>query len=167
MDITTLNRGDRRSFKTFEKDLLEEGLIRLRPFFKKDLKGVTVKDFIIKFLKDYNNNDELENISVDEEEVMCEQGRRRSGGDIFRLCKYYYPKTTLQEVLTILDDIVKADTKKEYKSQICSQINKRVFSFCGEGNGQLYHNTNNDEFNRKPGEYGAEREQEKQSKLFE
>lgn len=156
MDFTTNNRGNRHSIKEFEKDLLKEGLLRLRPFMKKTIKGVSLKDFITNFLKDYNKNNELENITVDDEEVFCAQNKRRSGGDIFRLCKYYYPKTTLLEVLAVLDEIILQDTKKEYKVQICEMINKRVYSYWGEKAGNHYHLTDNDEFNRKQGEYVRE-----------
>lgn len=154
MDITTQNKGSRTSLKEFEKDLLKEGLIRLKPFFKKDLKGVSLKDFIKRFLRDYNNSTEIESVHVDTEEQQCQRGRRRSGGDIFRLCKYYYPKCTLEDVLKELDSLLINNGKDNYclKSNICGQVNKRVFLYTASDT-TVYHETDRDEFNRKVGEY--------------
>lgn len=158
MDFTTENRGSRTSLKEFEKDLLKEGLLRLRPFFKKDIKNDSLEKFIKNFIGKYNNDNELETIFVDSEESQCESGLRRSGGDIFRLCKYYYPKCTLEQVLMILDNliitnaVIGEEADNEYlKSNICREIRKRVFISheCSVTN----HAKERDEFNRLAGEY--------------
>lgn len=161
MDFTTKNRGTRTSLKEFQKDLLQEGLLRLRPFYKKTLKGVSLEDFIKQFLNDHNCNDEIETIFVDSEEYQCDSGLRRSGGDIFRICKYYYPKCTLEEVLTILDRLVSteaqigdnSDETGFIKSNICREINKRVF--IGFECPTTSHYKEKDEFNRCIGEYNG------------
>ncbi len=163
MDFTTDNKSTRTSLKEFEKDLLKEGLLRLKPFMKKDLKGVSVKDFIIKFIKTYNKDNALQNVDIESEEVTCAQNKMRAGGDIFRISKYYYPKTTLLEVLAVLDELA-TSPKKEWKSQICGQIKKRVIIDVEPGTGTLYHSEKKDEFNRQPGEYVKEWNEEKSKK---
>ena len=157
MDITITNRGTRTSFKEFEKDLLKEGLIRLRPFYKKDLKNVNLETFIKKFLSEYNENHEIETVFADSLEQQCEPGLRRSGGDIFRLCKYYYPSCTLEEVLRIVNTLCLEEAKigkgeQAYiKSCVCRKIKKRVFIAFEESIN--YQENEKDEFNRKLSDY--------------
>lgn len=160
MDFTTANRGNRTSFKEFEKELLKEGLIRLRPFYKKDLKKVDLETFIKKFLSEYNENPELETVYADTLEQQCEPGLRRSGGDIFRLCKYYYPSCTLEEVLTILATLSLDETKigkgefSYIKSCVCRKIKKRVYVAFEEAIN--YQEDEKDEFNRKLSDYDTQ-----------
>ena len=54
MDFTTKNCRQRTSLKEFEKDILQEGLLRLKPFMKKNLKNLPLEEFIKNLFKDYN-----------------------------------------------------------------------------------------------------------------
>lgn len=156
MEFTTENKGNRTSLREFEKDLKEDGLLRLRPFFKKTIRNMSLKKFIINFLLEYNIK--LETIFADSEELQCQPNKRRSGGDIFLICKYYYPECTLKDVLTVLDDLsVNGESNNiNIKSQICRAINKRVFSSVDEH--IVFHKDERDEFNRIVGQYLEEAE---------
>lgn len=148
MEFTTKNAGRRKNLQAFQEDLEENGLLRLRPFYKKTIKGVSLKTFIYDFIQEHN--EELQTIFVNTEELQCEPGKRRSAGDIYLICKYYYPDCSLQEVLLILDELT-INEDHNIKSQVCRAINKRVYSPVEDG--ILYHSDEKDEFNRKPGEY--------------
>jgi len=145
-DFTTENRGNRTSLKEFEKDLLKERKLRLKPFMKKNVKGKFLNDFVLEFILDFN--DRIPTVYVDSEEVQTEPKRRRSAGDIFRICRYYYPTCTFEEVLVILDSI---EAGNGIKSQMCRGIKKRVFSAAD--NDEIMHLDEKDEFGRKPGQY--------------
>lgn len=62
-----------------------------------------------------------QNSTIWSDTKICQttSGRRRSLGDIFMICRYYYPTITLAEVLTQL--------YAKFGSSICSTIHKRVF----------------------------------------
>lgn len=161
MDFTTKNCGSRTSLKEFEKDLLKEGLLRLKPFFKKDIRAMSLEDFVKNFLGDYNNSEDIETVFAETEEHQCSSDCRRSGGDIFRICKYYYPKCTLEQVLKTLDNLVISNATigikpdLEYlKTNVCREIDKRVYVAweCSITN----HNKETDEFNRNIGQYNSE-----------
>lgn len=151
MEITTKNVGRRTSLKEFEKDLLEDGLLRLRPFFKRDIKGVKIEEFIKRFFKTYNND--LITAFADNGNEQTRAGARRSGGDIFRICKYYYPKTTLEEVMKTIDKLHQEGLgdNKYLKSQVCRQVNKRVYNT--DSRTTVFHKEEKDEFNRLVGDY--------------
>lgn len=146
MPFNINNRGNRTSLKEFEKDLLRERGLRLKPFMKKNVRNISLDYFILDFIRDYNTR--IPTVYVDSEEVQTEINKRRSAGDIFRICKHYYPNCTLEEVLIVLDSIHDGEG---IKSQICKQIQKRVFSSAD--NDEIMHLELKDEFGRKPGDY--------------
>lgn len=54
--------------------------------------------------------------------LQCRRGSFRSLGDIFRICKYYYPDTTFTEVRRLLLKTM------EMRGHFCSEVEKRVYS---------------------------------------
>ena len=78
--------------------------------------------FIFEFLWDlnniYNTYDHLN------QHMICNTRRRRSLGDIFLICKHYYPECTIEDVLTIL---IKLLNEKDIFASWCTTINKYVF----------------------------------------
>lgn len=146
-DLTILTRGKKRSIKGFEKTLIELGLLKLRGFKKSDVNGIELNKFIHDFLTKYNSRSTL---NVKGGAVQTEGGRRRSGGDVFRLCKYYYPECTLNEVLYTLNNMTDMvyPLHKNIVSSICGQINKRVYRANIWGGAGIRHNAGiRDEFN--------------------
>ena len=85
-------------------------------------KLLTLRSFIFDFLWDlnsiYNTYDHLN------QHMICNTRRRRSLGDIFLICKHYYPDCTIEDVLTIL---IKLLNEKDIFASWCTTINKYVF----------------------------------------
>lgn len=59
-------------------------------------------------------------------ELICGPGRRRSLGDIYLICKCYYPTCTLEDVLSELITLVRTD---RLSITWCGTINKCVFTY--------------------------------------
>lgn len=104
----------------------EKRLFSGEPFYK--LEGFAnphdsledfVKSFVLSYRHHYCTINALGNI-------ICYPGKRRSIGDIFLICKYYYPGCTLQQVLGILVGLLE-DNK--ISGGWCSTINKFVFHY--------------------------------------
>lgn len=112
------------------------GLVRNRP--------ETLREFIIRFFNEWNN--EKDTIYKDNREVQTTAGRRRSLGDIFMICRYYYQNCTLREVVDILyRGNLQADIEG-FRTSYCHTIHKRVWYSNPElGNG-IYDRTIIDEF---------------------
>ena len=63
-------------------------------------------------------------------------GKRRSLGDIYKICKYYFPEITLKELMKLL--YVDLIAIAGFRSSKCSQIRKRVWYYSnGSSNGLL------------------------------
>jgi len=56
--------------------------------------------------------------------VQCLKRKRRSLGDIYLICKYYYPNTNIEDVLRIL---IRMLVDKRIKASYCTNIHKYVF----------------------------------------
>lgn len=146
MEFTIRNRKNRTSLPNFEKDLLVDGLLRFRGLNKSSVTG-SLKQFIVRYLSEYNKH--RTTLSAKTSRVQCSTNRRRSGGDIFRTAKYYFPNCTLEQVLTILDDISGEDN---ICSSICYGIYKRVYRH-DTWSAFVADRQVKDEFGRKPGNY--------------
>lgn len=96
--------------------------IRIKGLLKK--REETLENFLIKFFVTWNQ--EKETIFVKTKEVQTTTGKRRSIGDIFLLSLYYYPKTTLREVIDIIYDVLFQEVPN-FRSSYCHTIHKRVF----------------------------------------
>lgn len=77
-------------------------------------------EFIFYFLTNYNLN--YNTLSVENGNVQCYNDRHRSLGDIYAVCKHYYPSCTMEEVKEIL-----LDFGNLLKGHFCSGIMKRVY----------------------------------------
>jgi hypothetical protein len=131
------------SFSTIEKKILETiPELRLAKFLKKNLPS-TLKEFLINFFTKYNN--EIETIFTSDKKVQTEPGKRRSLGDIFRICKYYYPTCALQDVLKLLFVDLHAHFKIGFRTSYCHRIHKRVWYYSA-GSRNLTEDNNKDEY---------------------
>ena len=114
------------------------------------LHGETLSEFIFKFFKVYNNS-HITCYKGTEEEVIkfkpatswpgamrpktatqCIEGRRRSVQDLYLICRYYYPKCTLMQILTILEKLVFGATSfntNNLSMSYCTDIYKLVFTY--------------------------------------
>lgn len=119
--------------------------IRIRKVLKKRNENLT--EFLVKFFTKFN----LENdtIFVDSEEIQTAMGKRRSLGDIYKICKYYYPKCTLEEVMRLLYNQTSPlfQAIPTFRSSYCSTINKRVWYVGSQGAiSEILNTSTNDEY---------------------
>lgn len=85
----------------------------------------TLESFILDFLKRLNLS--YHTYIIDEnlnDKLHCTSYRRRSLGDIYLICKYYFPNCTIEQVLKIL---IKLTTSHKIGSGYCVTIKKYVF----------------------------------------
>jgi hypothetical protein len=98
--------------------------IRLEKTLRK--RKESLQEFLIKFFEEWN--EEKDTIYVTTQEVQTMAGKRRSLGDIYMICKYYYPNVTLEEVIRLLYITLPAHFRG-FRSCKCSQIHKRVWYY--------------------------------------
>ena len=96
------------------------------PYYKLDTTRILVKNkaldsFILDFMIDYNTRfDTYDHNSW----YICGTDRRRSLGDIYLICKGYYPGCTIEDVFKILIRMLEDGT---INGSYCNTINKFVF----------------------------------------
>lgn len=137
-------------FKDIQTKIEKQADIRLEKFMKKGLPP-TVKEFLVAFFTKYNND--RNTIYVSNKTVQTTTGRRRSMGDLFKICQYYYPEVTLLELVTLLFRELKntPGLKGGFRYSYCTTVKRRVFYFSS-GSGTLEENSV-DEFGFKPEYY--------------
>jgi len=116
--------------------------LRLKGVLKK--RKETLKEFIIKFFTDFN--DTKSTIYVANGSEQTEPGRRRSIGDTFLICRYYYPTCTLEEVSNIIYNNLFGEIPN-FRSSYCNVIHKRVFYVGNENQeSQVFNAQKKDEY---------------------
>jgi hypothetical protein len=100
--------------------------IRL-PGLLRNRKSQTLPDFLRTFFLTWNN--EKDTIFVEDRDIQTAAGKRRSVGDIFMICRYYYPTCTLSEVYDKLLNLLPITMPSGFRTSYCSTINKRVWYF--------------------------------------
>lgn len=125
--------------------------VRLRGLLKKRQEGLS--EFLVKFFTKWNV--EKPTIYLVEKSIQTDPGKRRSIGDIYLICKYYYPTCTIDEVADIVYNELFQDVPR-FRSCICSQIKKRVF-YVGSANqpSQIHNAETKDEFGLTVGDWKA------------
>jgi len=83
-----------------------------------------LEDFLVKFFNKWN--EERSTLYSTKNEVQTPPGKRRSIGDIYSICKYYYPNCTIREVSDIVYNKLTGKVPN-FRSSLCSMIKKRVF----------------------------------------
>ena len=91
-------------------------------------KETNLKSFLKQFLSSYNFT--LKTVYVSNGQVQCDVARRRSLGDIFMICKNYFPECNLHEVIQLLY-VDLPEEMSNLGSIICSTIHKRVWYIYG------------------------------------
>lgn len=104
----------------------------------------TLKEFLVKFFTEWNL--EKDTIFVENREVQTEANKRRSLGDIYMICKYYYPNCTLQDVIKLLYVDLHNEITVGFRTSKCNTINKRVWYYEEESNNGIFDKTSNDEY---------------------
>lgn len=126
-------------FDSIEEKILSENKdkeIRFSNLRKTGRKDKTVKEFLQRFFTELNL--EKDTIYVKNKELQTQRGRRRSIGDIFMICRYYYPKCTLKEVYEILLVDFRKEYERSYRMSYCSQTRKYMFYYSeGQASGEF------------------------------
>ncbi len=81
-----------------------------------------MKDFILDLLVSLSEDNETRDSATGA--VTCKKARRRSLGDIYQLCRYYYNDVTLEEVQLCLAELHK---EKKIGYFYCNSTKKRVY----------------------------------------
>lgn len=123
--------------------------IRLVPMKKR--RSESLQEFLVKFFTEWNN--EKETIYVDDRATQTPPGKRRSLGDIFSICRYYYSDCTLKEVLNQLYVELIDVMPEGFRTSLCSQIKKRVWYFAPTRESDIIDGSSHDEFGKTVGFY--------------
>lgn len=123
--------------------------IRIRGLLRK--RTETLQEFLIKFFTKWNI--ERATIWVDEDTIQTEADKKRSLGDIFKICLYYYPNCTLEEVIQELyvnlpEYFDRTHENTGFRTCVCQQIHKRVWWYAEGDDNNVNHKTTNDEFGK-------------------
>jgi hypothetical protein len=118
--------------------------IRVRGLLKK--RKESLEEFLVKFFSNWNIN--RDTIYVDDETVQTEANKRRSLGDIYMICKYYYPNCTIKELLRLLYVHLPDNEGLDdgFRSSLCRRIEKRVWYYDNNKGAGLYNDDEKDEF---------------------
>jgi len=110
---TVLNQYGDKLFKKYNAYHLDNQDIKIN--------DPTIYNFLLNFFNNYNNN--YYTLNKNNKEV-CDLTRRRSLGDIFLICKYYFPNCTIFDVFK---NLLKLSSNNLICYNKCSTINKYVF----------------------------------------
>lgn len=115
-------------FEIAEEEILKSGLLRLLGFLKKDLPE-ELRDFLILFFEQLK--DKYDTVTADKHrKYVTGTYKNRSTGEVFQICKYYFPDITFKEYIKTLGKLAK---DKEIESFICDDIEKRVWYSGSDG----------------------------------
>lgn len=120
--------------------------IRLERTLKATANRLGLEEFLKRFFMTYNA--ERATIFADDSTQQTPMGRRRSLGDIYGICKYYFPDCTLQEVLELLYITLPEEINSGFRSSYCNTINKRVWYYDATRENIVADKTRNDEFGK-------------------
>ncbi len=109
----------KKSLNKYVKSLDEKGKLKLSDYTHP--RSISLRNFIFNFIKKYK--DECFTLDM-KDDIICDTHRRRSAGDIYRICKTYYPDCTFDDVMKIL---IKLCIDVEIGASRCTTINKFVF----------------------------------------
>lgn len=106
--------------KNYEQELLSKNGLYYLKYFTFD-KKFDLYQFVHYFIISLNNS----YYTYKKEDVLvCRSHKRRSLGDIFLICKTYYPDCTIEDVLKVLITLCE---KQKIAGSHCSYIHKFVF----------------------------------------
>lgn len=117
--LTPVNIG--KIINNYEKELLKHAnYYHLDKYVLN--RELDLKTFIKNFVREYSK----QHTTYHDMRFICDRNRRRSLGDIFLICRCYYPDCTLKEVLGYLIELLE---NSEIYGSYCSTINKYVFHY--------------------------------------
>lgn len=139
MQKLTYKEAEKKFYKEYPKGLYLNGYIHNS--------SLSLQDFIKKFfdIEGSSLNRTFHTYSTVTKLSTCYKGARRSVGDMFLLCRTYYPECTLREVHEYMQSL--PSLKLGISSNWCSAAQKRVYKNYSETvyNDQHYQVGNIDE----------------------
>lgn len=101
--------------------------IRFERLDKRRTEGLS--DFIARFFTDLNltRNTIYVDTANTNREVQTPMGKRRSLGDIYMLCRYYYPTCTIADIINFLCISQPAGIRAVLRTSKCKKLHKRVW----------------------------------------
>lgn len=120
--------------------------IRLEKTLKRTPFKMGLEKFLIKFFQEWNKDKNT--IYADDLSIQTSVGRRRSLGDIYMICKYYFPELTLEEVVRMLYITLPSKMNPGFRNCFCGQVKKRVWYFSQGSENNTANATNNDEYSK-------------------
>ena len=125
--------------------------IRLQGVKKK--RKEDLQEFLVKFFTKWNaegpeadHDKRKDTIFTDNKEIQTIAGKRRSLGDIYMICKYYYPNMTLEDLLRELYISLPDYFEQGYRTSYCKMIKKRVWYYDAIRDNLFYDKTTHDEY---------------------
>lgn len=133
-------------FEELEKKILEmdSRKLKLEKMWIKRPDGETLEDFLFKFFTIWNEN--RNTIYLDTGEVQTPPKKRRSLGDIYHICKYYYPKCTVSDVLDVLVNKLPLRIEKGFRTTHCFFMRKRAYYYNPTKKNIVWDKNQEDEF---------------------
>ena len=128
--------------------------IKFRGIDKELIKSKNVKDFIENEL--FGIGAVCTSVYAETNKYQCRSDADRSIGDIYALCKYYFPETTVIDVIKIIYNRILEyqNTKLFFVGHYCNQIEKRVYNHKNIRTGYcLCHEYTKDEYELKHNDY--------------
>lgn len=106
----------------------------------------SIPEFLVKFFTNWNVK--RATLFTDNNEEQTSVNRRRSLGDIFMICRYYYPTCTLKEVAKALYVTLPTMINSGFRTSICSTIHKRVWYYSYGNANNITNQNSNDEYSK-------------------
>lgn len=133
--------SNKQYIENIEKEILENvPPIRLQGYYVSRLPN-TLEKFLYQFFHELNN--EHNTIYVIDKRFHTEMGMRRSLGDIFMICKYYFKKCTLIDVLKVLySDLFDEGWRTSY----CFNVEKRMWYYDEDDDSGVFDKNKEDEY---------------------
>jgi len=134
------NDLQRRILADYPRGLRVQGLLRKSRGAAG--RNETLNQFLVKFFTDWNTNKNT--LFTDDDSVQTVSGRRRSLGDLFMIIKYYYPRVTLKELFTELNNLT--SNTSGMRTSYCSTIRKRVWYYSSFSSNDVLNTNQTDEY---------------------
>ena len=109
----------KKSLNDYINSLDQQGNLVLQYYVHPDKQSLN--SFIVQFLRSHRNQYNTVDTNGN---FVCDKHRRRSAGDIYRICKTYYPHCTFEDVMKIL---IQNCIDVNIGASRCSTIHKFVF----------------------------------------
>lgn len=99
-------------------------VLRFEKFFKKELNGVNLEEFVNRFYNQFNDKHNTKDVKTDRIENTI--GKYRSLQDLYSISKYYYPNMTIEEFFTAVFENCKKN--RIFGRWFCNSTKRYVLS---------------------------------------